>query len=141
MGVDVNSLTTTNGSTLTEDMKYVETVEAMDMMRDDITKAFRDEYLGNYRNSLNNQMLLISAINYYFLQLAQQDILDPEHANRASIDVAAQRSAWVGSGKSEAESWDDATVRSNPFKRNVYLSGDVKILGSMVNLEFVVTLQ
>ena len=31
--------------------------------------------------------------------------------------------------------------RSNPFKRNVYLSGDVKILGSMVNLEFVVTLQ
>ena len=113
----------------------------MDMMRDDITKAFRDEYLGNYRNSLNNQMLLISAINYYFLQLAQQDILDPEHANRASIDVAAQRSAWVGSGKSEAESWDDATVRSNPFKRNVYLSGDVKILGSMVNLEFVVTLQ
>ena len=141
VGVDVNSLTTTNGSTLTEDMKYVETVEAMDMMRDDITKAFRDEYLGNYRNSLNNQMLLISAINYYFLQLAQQDILDPEHANRASIDVAAQRSAWVGSGKSEAESWDDATVRSNPFKRNVYLSGDVKILGSMVNLEFVVTLQ
>lgn len=141
VGVDVNSLTTTNGSTLTEDMKYVETVEAMDMMRDDITKAFRDEYLGNYRNSLNNQMLLISAINYYFLQLAQQDILDSEHANRASIDVAAQRSAWVGSGKSEAESWDDATVRSNPFKRNVYLSGDVKILGSMVNLEFVVTLQ
>ena len=55
--------------------------------------------------------------------------------------MAAQRSAWVGSGKSEAESWDDATVRSNPFKRNVYLSGDVKILGSMVNLEFVVTLQ
>lgn len=141
VGVDVNSLTTTNGSTLTEDMKYIETVEAMDMMRDDITKAFRDEYLGNYRNSLNNQMLLISAINYYFLQLAQQDILDPEHANRASIDVATQRSAWVGSGKAEAESWDDATVRSNPFKRNVYLSGDVKILGSMVNLEFVVTLQ
>lgn len=141
VGVDVNSMTTTNGSTATEDMKYIETVEAMDMMRDDITKAFRDEYLGNYRNSLNNQMLLISAINYYFQQLEQQDILDPEHDNRAMIDVAAQRSAWVGSGKSDAESWDDATVRANPFKRNVYLSGDAKILGSMANLEFVVSLQ
>ena len=47
----------------------------------------------------------------------------------------------MGSGKAEAADWDDATVRSNPFKRNVYLAGDVKILGSMVNLEFVVSLQ
>ena len=74
-------------------------------------------------------------------QLEQQNILDPEHDNHASIDVAAQRAAWVGSGKAEAAEWDDATVRSNPFKRNVYLAGDVKILGSMVNLEFVVSLQ
>ena len=141
VGVDVNSLTTTNGSTLTEDMKYIETVEAMDMMRDDITKAFKDEYLGKYRNSLTNQMLLISAINYYLYQLAQQNILDADHDNHASIDVTAQRAAWVGSGKAEAAEWDDATVRANPFKRNVYLAGDVKILGSMVNLEFVVSLQ
>lgn len=87
-------------------------------MRDDITKAFKNEYLGKYRNSLTNQMLLISAINYYLYQLEQQNILDPEHDNHASIDVAAQRAAWVGSGKAEAAEWDDATVRSNPFKRN-----------------------
>lgn len=141
VGVDVNSMTTTNGSTRTEDMRYIETVEAMDMMRDDITKAFRDDYLGSYRNSPNNQMLLIAAINYYFQQLEDQDILDPDHDNHAAIDIAAQRAAWVGSGKSEAGGWDDATVRSNPFKRNVYLAGDVKILGSMVNLEFVIALQ
>lgn len=141
VGVDVNSMITTNGSTATEDMKYIETVEAMDMMRDDIAKAFKDEYLGKYRNSLNNQMLLISAINYYLYQLEQQDILDADHDNHAAIDAAAQRAAWVGTGKSEAAEWDDATVRANPFKRNVYLAGDVKILGSMANLEFIVSLQ
>ena len=140
IGVDVNSLTTTNGLTLTEDMKYIETVEAMDIMRDDIGSTFREQYLGQYRNTLNNQMLFISAINYYFFQLAQSNVLDPEHDNHAEIDVTAQRAAWVGSGKAEAAEWDDAKVRANAFKRNLYFAGDVKILGSMVNFDFRVTL-
>lgn len=140
VGVDVNSLSTINNSTRTEDMKYIETVEAMDLIRDDIVYSFKHDYLGNYRNSLNNQMLLISAILYYFGQLEDQSILDPSYSNTVSIDVAAQRAAWVNSGKSEAADWDDATVRSQPFKRSVYLKGDVKVLGSMVNMEFAVTL-
>jgi len=140
VGVDVNSLTTTDGKTKTEDMKYIETVEAMDLLRDDIARTFREDYMGQYRNSLTNQMLFISAVNYYFQQLAASDILDPEYENSVEVDVAAQRSAWLGTGKSEAAEWDDATVRSNTFKRTVYLAGDVKILGSMANLEFQVTL-
>lgn len=140
VGVDVNSMTTTDGKTKTEDMKYIDTVEAMDLIRDDIARTFREDYMGQYRNSLTNQMLFLSAVNYYFQQLVADDILDPEHDNAAEVNVAAQRSAWVGSGKSEAAEWDDATVRSNTFKRTVYLAGDVKILGSMANLEFQVTL-
>lgn len=140
VGVDVNSLTTTDGKTKTEDMKYIETVEAMDLLRDDIARTFREDYMGQYRNSLTNQMLFISAVNYYFQQLATSNILDPEHENSVEVDVAAQRSAWLGTGKNEAAEWDDATVRSNTFKRTVYLAGDVKILGSMANLEFQVTL-
>lgn len=140
VGVDVNTLTTTNGKTLTEDMKYIETVEAMDLIRDDIHDAFKHDYLGNYRNSLDSQMLLISAIRYYFDTLEEQDVLDPEYANTVDINVEAQRKAWVGSGNAEAEKWDDAKVRSMPFKRTVFLKGDIKILGSMGNLEFGITL-
>lgn len=140
VGVDVNSLITTDGSTLTEDMKYIETVEAMDLMRDDIARTFRDEYLGQYRNSRQNQMLLVSAIRYYFDGLAESSILNPDHDNTADIDVAAQRAAWVGTGKAEAAGWDDATVRNTPFKRTVFLTGDVQILGSMGHLAFDVTL-
>lgn len=143
VGVDVNSLTTTNGTTLTEDMKYVETVEAMDMLRDDITATFRDEYLGKYRNSKANQMLFISAVNHYFDTLAtaaSNYVLNPDHDNKASINVTAQRNAWVGSGKAEAADWDDATVMATPFKRMVYLAGDVQILGCMGGLEFEITL-
>ena len=140
MGVDVNSMTTTDGSTKTEDMKYIETVEAMDLMRDDIARTFRDEYMGQYRNSRANQMLFVSAVNYYFDGLAAESILNPDHDNRADIDTAAQRNAWIGSGKTEAADWDDATVRATPFKRTVFLAGDVQILGSMANLEFGITL-
>lgn len=140
VGVDVNSMTTTDGSTKTEDMKYIETVEAMDLMRDDIARTFRDEYLGQYRNSRANQMLLVSAINYYFEGLAAENILNPDHNNRADIDTAVQRNAWIGAGKTEAADWDDATVRATPFKRTVFLAGDVQILGSMGSLTFDVTL-
>ena len=54
--------------------------------------------------------------------------------------MTAQRNAWIGSGKAEAADWDDATVMATPFKRMVYLSGDVQILGCMGGLEFAVTL-
>lgn len=137
----INSMTTTNGQTQTEDMQFIETVEAMDMMRDDITSVFRETYLGNYRNSRDNQMMLVASLNMsYFRQLMQQSILDPDYANAARIDTDAQRAAWVASGKSEAADWDDDTVKANPFKRTVYLTANVKILGSMTDLIFPITM-
>ena len=137
----INSMTTTDGKTRTEDMKFIETVEAMDMIRDDITAVFRDTYLGSYRNSRDNQMLLLASLNMsYFRQLMQQNILDPDYDNAASIDVEAQRAAWMASGKDEAEEWDDDTVKANPFKRTVYLTANIKILGSMTDLIFPITM-
>ena len=141
IGQGINSMTTTDGKTRTEDMRFIETVEAMDLMRDDITSTFRKEYLGNYRNTRDNQMMFIAAINAsYFRQLAQENILDPDHANTARIDVDAQRAAWVASGKAEAADWDEDKVKATPFKRTVYLAGDVKLLGSMTDLIFPINL-
>ena len=141
IGQGINSLTTLDGNTKTEDMQFIETVEAMDLMRDDITSTFRGTYLGNYRNTRDNQMMFIAALNSsYFAQLAAENILDPDYTNAASIDVAAQRNAWVASGKAEAADWDDDTVKATPFKRTVYLAGNVKILGSMTDLIFPINL-
>lgn len=141
VGQGINSLTTLDGKTKTEDMQFIETVEAMDLMRDDITSNFRGNYLGTYRNTRDNQLLFIAAINSsYFRQLAQEDILDRNYANASSIDVESQRAAWVASGKSEAADWDDDTVKATPFKRSVYLVGNVKILGSMTDLIFPINL-
>ncbi len=136
VGVGINSLITTNGLTLTEDMKYIETVEAMDLIADDIRDEFKNNYVGKYRNNYDNQILFIAAIRHYFGQLAKQYILDPEYENIADINVVEQRAAWVGTGKAEAAEWSDAEVRRMAFKRTVYLLADIKILGSMEHLTF-----
>ena len=140
VGVDVNSMTTVNGSTQTEDMKYIETVEAMDLMRDDISNTFRQDYRGKYKNTTSNQMLFLAAVDGYFRDLGDENVLDPTYDNTAAVDVTSQRNAWIDSGKAEAAEWDDGTVISTPYKRKVFLGGDVKILGTMTDLQFVVTL-
>lgn len=137
-----NSMTTTNGTTRTEDMEYIETVEAMDLISDDIRSTFREVYLGNYRNNLDNQMLFLAAANAYFRELAQPgtDVLDREYDNVAAIDVDEQRAAWLGTGKAEAADWDADKVRKMAFKRSLFIDSDLKILGSMENLHFKVNM-
>ena len=139
VGVDVNSLTTVNGTTQTEDMKYIETVEAMDLMRDDISTTFRQDYRGR-KNTTAQQMLFLAAVNGYFRDLGDESVLDPTYSNTAAVDVESQRNAWIDSGKSEAADWDDGTVIATPYKRQVFLGGNVKIVGTMADLQFLVTL-
>lgn len=135
----INSLTTTNGKTLTDDMKFIETVEVMDMLQDDINTVYKD-YIGSYKNKYNHQVLLISAINGYFTSLADADILDSEYENKSDINVEAQRKAWLAVGKTEAKDWNDIQVRKNTFKKKVFLAANVKILGSMTDLDFDINL-
>ncbi|MBN1079269.1 phage tail sheath C-terminal domain-containing protein [Clostridium botulinum] len=136
----INTLITLDGEKATEDMQFIETVECMDMIQDDIRDVFKETYLGPYKNKLNNQMLLISAINGYLKELANNSILDDEYDNVTSINVNAQRDAWLASGKVEASEWDNAKVKNSTFKRDVFLLGDIKILGSMTNLKFDISL-
>ena len=137
----ITSLVTLDGEKNTEDMQYIETVEAMDMIQDDISDVFRNVYLGNYKNKLNNQMLFIGAVNgSYLSNLEYEDILDEEYDNKLSIDVEAQRKMWIALGKTEAAGWDDATVRKTTLKRDLCLCGDIKVLGSMTNLRLVIAL-
>lgn len=135
----VNSLKTTTAQ-YTEDMKSIAIVEAMDLIEEDIFNTFKNDYLGKYKNSYDNQCLFIAAVNGYFKELAREEILDANYSNLASVDVEAQRSAWLASGKAEAANWDELTVKKNAFKRQVFLSGNVKILDAMEDLKFPITM-
>ncbi|MGG3307453.1 phage tail sheath C-terminal domain-containing protein [Paenibacillus lautus] len=136
----VNSLTTLS-ATVSEDFKKILIVETMDLIREDITGTFKTDYLGKFKNKYDYQVLLITAINSYFSALAGEDILDNTFENKAFVDVEAQRAAWVAIGKTEAEDWDEQTVKNNTFRSNVYLGGNIKITDAMEDFKFNVELQ
>lgn len=136
----VNSLTTFT-STETEDMRKIIIVESMNIILEDIHSAFKESYVGKYKNNYDNQCLLISAINTYFRRLAKEEILDSDFDNKCQIDVEAQRDAWMGIGKTEAEDWDENQVKKMSFKSFVYLSGNIKILDAIEDLKFPITME
>lgn len=139
IGLGVNSLTTFTQDK--EDFSLIEVIETMDLIKDDIRKTFKNNYIGKFKNKLDNQMLFVSAVNTYFSNLAARDILDSSYNNESFIDIEAQRKAWVGSGKVEAKEWDDSTVKNNTFKRKLFLGANIKILTSMTDLTLVITME
>lgn len=135
----VNTAETGNG--ITEDMQRIEVVQTMDMLSIDIADTFVNYYRGKYKNTYDNQLLLIAAINGYFDDLESEEVLDGEFDNVCDIDVQSQRSAWLASGKSDAESWSDDKVKSMAYKTTVFLTADVKIAQSMENLQMKIALE
>ncbi len=131
----VNSLVTLTGN-LSEDMKKITIVEAMDQILEDIATEFKNNYVGKYKNKYDNQALFISAVNGYFDALTKEEILDDSFNNEALVDIETQRQAWVISGKTEAADWDEATVKKNTFGSYMYLTGSVKILDAIEDLTF-----
>lgn len=136
----VNSLTTLT-ATVPEDFKKIVIVETMDLIREDITNTFKNDFIGKFKNKYDNQLLFITAINAYLAALAEEDLLDNAFDNRADVDVEAQRAAWIAAGKAEAADWDDQTVRNNSFGSKVFLAGNIKITDAMEDLQFDIDLQ
>ncbi len=132
----INSLTTT-GQGVTDDMKFILIVEVMDLIYTDIYTTWKKFYKGKFKNSLDNQMLLIGAINSYFKALASDMLLDPSFDNKAEVDIGKQRLANVSKyGEAVVDAWDDNKAMQMTVGTNVFLSGGVKILNAMEDFTF-----
>lgn len=139
IGRGVTSLATIDENN-TADMKKIAVVEAVNLMMDDIRDTFKNNYVGKYKNKYDNQVILLSAINAYFRTLENDDVLDNEYNNIASIDIEAQRTALIEAGKSDATNWTDAQIKNNTVGSNVYLAATVKVIDAMEDLNFVINL-
>lgn len=81
----VNSLTTTS-ATKGDSFKKIKLVDAMDMIRDDITITAQDNYIGKYANNYDNKLLLLTAMNTYFSTLASETVIE---SGSCEIDIDA----------------------------------------------------
>jgi len=135
IGRAVNSLTTL-ATGENDSLKKITIIEAMDLIKEDVASTFKSDYIGKYKNNLDNQQNFIAAVNNYFDKLATEEVLDKEYENIAEIDVAAQRTALIDAGTSEASGWDDLKIKRNTVGSMMYLSGNVKILDAIEDLSF-----
>lgn len=132
----VNSLVTL-GQDVIEDMTYINTVEKMDLMFCDILTAWENNYKGKYPNILDNQMLLISAINGYFKTVSRDYILDPNFDNKSQVDIEAQKLAnYPKYGEEAVKAWDDSYAMKMTVGTKVFLKGNIKITGIMEDFFF-----
>ena len=128
----VTTLQTVTGDT-TEDMKKISVVEAMDMMKEDISLIFKAHFMSKVRNSADNQALFCSEVLLYLQDLQGQSILDPDVAPVVQIDVAAMRKAWTAAGVDVAD-LTDAEVRKKTFRSYLYAAASFRVLDAMEDL-------
>ena len=133
----VNTLQTVSGN-LTEDMKKIAVVEAMDLIRMDIIRTFKVFYLAKVRNSADNQALFVSDVLLYLRQLEAEGILE-EESSAVAVDTDAMRRAWDAEGQSVAD-LTDAQVRAKTYRSYVFVAAETRILDAMEDLRMTVSL-
>ena len=135
----VTSFQTTSG-TQGDSFKKIKLVEAMDMIRDDITMTAQDNYIGKYVNSYDNKLLLVTAINVYFRQLATEGVLA---SGTCEIDVEAQRNYFDSKGgrfvvDGETVTTESATeqqLKEGNTGSHVFLRATISLLDAIEDID------
>ena len=136
----VNSLVTTEDG-VTDDMKFILTVEIMDLMYTDIYTTWRDYYKGKYSNDADSQALLIGAINTYFESLEGSKLLDKNYENVSSVNIEAQRLAnYSKYGQEVVTAWSDEYAKEMTVGTSVFLKASIKTLNAMEDIDFVISM-
>lgn len=134
VGRGVNSLTAPSGND-TDDMKSIKIVEGMDLIRDDIRAAYKENYVGR-SNSLENKELFIAAVNQYFTGLEKAGVLFDGYDHYAEIDVDAQRE-WL-SQKYDVSEMSDAEIKQQPTGTFMFMAGYTQMQEAAEDLRFAV---
>lgn len=134
IGRGVNSLVTFTPKKSKEFSK-IKIIEGMDLIKNDIIRTWEDSYVGKVNNSYDNQVLFLAAVNAYLTGL-EGEVLNPNVDNYVAVDVEAQRQAWLSVGETEAADWDEQTVKNNAFGSNVFITGQLRFLDAMEDIQF-----
>lgn len=137
VGRGINSLQTTT-DTKGEAFKKIKIVEAVDMIKTDIKKTARDNYIGKYANSYDNKCLLITAVKGYFAGLENDGILERD-TSTVGIDIDAQEIYLESIGKDTAAmSEDEIKVAATADK--VFLKANISILDAIEDINMGITI-
>ncbi|AGY77988.1 phage tail sheath C-terminal domain-containing protein [Clostridium autoethanogenum] len=131
--VGINNKTTV-GTDEIEDMKLIEYSEAMDMIYYDVYNTYKDFYLSKFKNSNDNREIFVDAVNTYYGDLEDLDILNPDFDNICTQNVGTMRNYLKQNTSLIVDNMTDAQVKQQNFRRNIFTSSNLEILESMTNL-------
>ena len=126
----VNSLTSVNLDK-TKLFKHIQPIEIMDMIKKDLTKTFKDYYIGKMQNTYNNKCVLLSAITDYLKSLNKDELIaDPIIVE---IDISAQKEYLQKNGTDTSKMSDDEIKRYNTDTQ-VFFKMSFKIINSIEDI-------
>ena len=141
LGRGINSLVTTvQGKGVS--FQKIKLVDLMDMMYDDIRTTAQDHYLGKYSNSYANRCLLVTAIQGYLDQLAQEGLLE-QGQNTAYIDAESTKIWLEANGKYTKEELADMSemdIKLANIGSNVFIAVDASLLDAMEDVTIAVNI-
>ena len=131
LGRAVNSLTTVttaHGAAF----RKIKIVDGVDLIRADITRTFREGYIGSVLNDYDNKLLLVTAINAYFKAL-EGDVLDKTADNACRVSLSGQR-GWLESHGMDTGEMSDAEILRANTGSEVFLEASLTFCDAMEDL-------
>lgn len=135
----INSLHTFTSDT-EQDFRFIKIIESLDLIKDDISDTFRNDYVGKVINSYENKMLFIAAIQGYFNQL-DGNVLDRSNpdSNFVEIDYAANLDYAKRHG-AKVDEMNEQQILEYNTGMHVFLTGSIRPTNSMEDLTLSFTL-
>ena len=129
----VNSLKTL-AENQSEELKKIKIVEAIDIIYEDISKTFEDEYIGKVLNKYDNKILFIAAVNAYFKGLQKSGALDPDEDAYVDIDEKANE-AYLQGKNVDTSTYTETEIRKANTGSKLFLTGKIRPLDAMEDLD------
>lgn len=139
IGRGVNSLTT-HSITKGDEFKKIRIIEIIDMVKDDIYKTIKGNYVGKVPNTYDNKMLCISTINSYLRDLVKEEVLDPDSDNKVDIDLDSHKAYIMqreGKTEEEVNAMDEQKIRKYNTGTNLFLTGQIKPVDCIEDIKIV----
>lgn len=123
-----------------ESFRYIKIIEAIDLISDDISTTFRNDYVGKVINSYENKCLFIEAIMVYLNQLRGTVLDNSDTAqNYVEIDTDAHRD-WASVNSVKLDEYSDQQLLELNTGSWVFLRGRITPVNSLEDLELHFTL-
>ena len=134
IGRGVNSLTTVNKDKQ-ESFKKIRIIEILDMVKDDIYRTMKKEYIGKISNTYDNKMNCIGTINSYLKELQNQEILG-DGENRVDIDLESHKQVLRDKGYSEDKisNMSETELRKINTGSYFYVTGSITPVDSIEDI-------